>query len=358
MYPKISVIVPVYKAEKYIKECVNSIRRQSYRNLEIILVDDGSPDNSPKMCDEFAEKDSRIKVIHKENAGRVTAWICGLENTGEDVEFITFIDADDWISEKYIEIMVMAQLETHADIVLVDLRKENYNHIYEGGFIIPASFYDREALEKEVYPIMLNAGDFESRGLSVSRCAKLIRKQMIYDNLKYCSESITYAEDLNIIFPVYLDAKSIMIVDSEEAVYFYRVNTSSMSNSYDENMLRSISHVHPSLIQICKDKGREEMISQVYGDFLAASVQYFKNELQNPKGIKETRRNIKKFTVKNDLLKDALNSVNWHKYRRKLNKIIIGVLSNYNWFNAYIVTSVLCVLKKYRVWRFSFLLRK
>ncbi len=91
----ISVIVPVYNSEKYLNRCVESLVNQTYKNLEIILVDDGSPDNSPKMCDEWAEKDSRIKIIHKENGGALSARIEGVNISSGD--YIAFVDSDDWL---------------------------------------------------------------------------------------------------------------------------------------------------------------------------------------------------------------------------------------------------------------------
>lgn len=100
----ISVIVPVYNVEKYLCKCVDSILAQTYTNLEIILVDDGSPDNCPAICDEYAEKDSRIKVIHKENGGLSSA-----RNAGTEIalgEYITYIDSDDYVDEMFIEVLV------------------------------------------------------------------------------------------------------------------------------------------------------------------------------------------------------------------------------------------------------------
>ena len=99
----ISVVVPIYNVENYIKKCVDSILSQTYKNLEIILVDDGSPDNCPQICDEYAQKDNRIKVIHKENGGLSDA-----RNAGIDIskgKFITFIDSDDYIEKDYVEVL-------------------------------------------------------------------------------------------------------------------------------------------------------------------------------------------------------------------------------------------------------------
>ena len=112
--PKISVIVPVYKVEKYLDRCVESIVNQTYKNLEIILVDDGSPDNCPAMCDAWAEKDERIRVIHKENGGLSDA-----RNAGMDIatgDYIGFVDSDDWIEPDMYQFLMNNILENDSDI--------------------------------------------------------------------------------------------------------------------------------------------------------------------------------------------------------------------------------------------------
>ena len=101
----ISVIVPIYNVEKYLDRCVQSIIDQTYKNLEIILVDDGSPDNCPKMCDEYAKLDKRIKVIHKKNGGLMAAWIDGVKMSSG--KYIAFVDSDDWVEKTYIEDLYM-----------------------------------------------------------------------------------------------------------------------------------------------------------------------------------------------------------------------------------------------------------
>ena len=97
MQEKISVIVPVYKAEKYLNRCIESIVCQTYTNIEIILVDDSSPDRCPEMCDEWAEKDKRIKVIHKQNDGALAARLTGVESSCG--EYVAFADSDDWLDK-------------------------------------------------------------------------------------------------------------------------------------------------------------------------------------------------------------------------------------------------------------------
>lgn len=125
--PLISVIVPVYGVEEYLDKCVESIVNQTYKNLEILLVDDGSPDNCPQMCDEWAKKDSRIKVVHKENGGLSSARNAGLDNcTGE---YVGFIDSDDWIDLKFFETLYNNLVEDDADISVVGVWKVYETHM-------------------------------------------------------------------------------------------------------------------------------------------------------------------------------------------------------------------------------------
>lgn len=114
----ISVIVPVYKVEKYLDRCVSSIVNQTYKNLEIILVDDGSPDSCPEMCEEWAKKDGRIKVVHKENGGLSDARNAGLAVARG--EYISFIDSDDWISEDFYRVLYDTLARTGADLAECD----------------------------------------------------------------------------------------------------------------------------------------------------------------------------------------------------------------------------------------------
>ena len=139
MEPLISVIVPVYKVEQYLDECVQSIINQTYKNLEIILVDDGSPDRCPEMCDEYARQDSRIKVIHKKNASA--------RNAGIDFshgEWIYFIDSDDWIELNCIELLLKKAIETGVELV-----EGNGTDMIGRGFTKPIK--DNELLLKAFY---------------------------------------------------------------------------------------------------------------------------------------------------------------------------------------------------------------
>ena len=116
---KISIVIPVYNVEKYLQECVDSVVKQSYKNIEIILVDDGSKDNSPKLCDELAKTDDRIKVIHKENGGVSSARNVGLANA--EGEYIAFVDADDFVlADSFIRALKYMQQDIDKIIEALD----------------------------------------------------------------------------------------------------------------------------------------------------------------------------------------------------------------------------------------------
>ena len=114
MMSKVSIVVPVYNVEEYLGKCVNSLIAQTYKNIEIILVDDGSPDNCPHICDELEKTDSRVKVIHKENGGLSSARNAGIRIATGD--YIAFVDSDDYVKEKYIELLVNACVENNCSI--------------------------------------------------------------------------------------------------------------------------------------------------------------------------------------------------------------------------------------------------
>lgn len=120
---KVSIIVPVYNVERTLDRCVSSIVNQTYRDLQIILVDDGSPDDSPRMCDEWQRKDARIEVIHKPNGGLSDARNAGLERA--DGDYIAFVDSDDYVEPDYISTMLSAAENNHADLVICSIVEEN-----------------------------------------------------------------------------------------------------------------------------------------------------------------------------------------------------------------------------------------
>ena len=118
MNSKVAIIVPVYNAEKFLDKCVSSLLHQTWQDIEILLIDDESPDNCPQLCDDYAKRDERIRVIHQKNTGLSGARKTGVENA--TAPWVTFVDSDDWIELNAIEEMVTAAQEQKADIVVCD----------------------------------------------------------------------------------------------------------------------------------------------------------------------------------------------------------------------------------------------
>lgn len=338
----VAVIVPVYNVEKYLENCIRSIITQTYKEIEIVLIDDGSTDNSGKICDEWKEKDSRIKVIHKKNEGLVSAWKEGLLRA--ESEWVTFVDSDDWIEKNYVYSMKNEQTKNNADIVVTQMKQVEENKEKTIEFAACSMCYKNEELINQLYPIMLNAGGFEKRGISTSRCAKLIRKQLILQNLIYVDENVTFEEDLNITFPTLLDANVISIINDKDSNYCYRYVRNSMLHSYDSNMNNSIKIVYKALFEAIKDKNKEQFNLQLYMEYITASIRNYTNELQNPKGIKESRQKITEIS-RDDILKEAIQKTDTSKFPLRF-KVILHSLKKNNFSSKYLIIPVLKLLKK------------
>lgn len=220
----ISVIVPIYQIEEYLPRCIETIRNQTYRDLEIILVDDGSTDKSGKICDEFAEHDKRIKVIHKENGGLVSARIAGIKAASGS--YVTYVDGDDWIDENYYERLVEKAKQYRADIVMSGFTKNIGDIELPNQNEIPIGYYSRPDIEKSIFPLMFYDADAGIPGIFTYVWNKLFRRELLYPNQIAVEKSISIGEDAACVYPTILDANSIYI-DRNEG-YHYRQRTGSM----------------------------------------------------------------------------------------------------------------------------------
>lgn len=195
---KVSVIVPVYNVEKFLDKCVGSIVNQTYSNLEIILVDDGSPDNCPAICEEWAKKDSRIKVIHKENGGLSSARNAGLDIfTGE---YVMFVDSDDWIDENTVEIFIQTSENETADIVCGGMCFEYMNDTHSALQIQNASYKGEEIARN----LLLD-------NIRPEVCGKIYLRDLIRQ-FRF-DEKIRYAEDLHFNFYLMMKANKLVAID-------------------------------------------------------------------------------------------------------------------------------------------------
>ncbi|MHB8128919.1 MAG: glycosyltransferase family 2 protein [Mobilitalea sp.] len=230
---KVSVIIPIYNVEKYLKKCIDSVLDQTYANLEIILVDDGSPDHSGAICDDYAKHDLRINVIHKANAGLGFARNSGLEEvTGT---YVVYVDSDDWLDNRAIETMVLYAELYNADMVICGFNKysneRNWLPIKAANEI--RIYSDKEDIVRKIlYPII--DSDVVKKGsdsIEMSVCTNLYKAQIIKDNqIKFVSEREYLTEDF--FYNVDYIMKTRRVVIAPDCLYYYRYNNNSLSKAY------------------------------------------------------------------------------------------------------------------------------
>lgn len=223
---RISVIIPVYNAEKYLCECVDSILNQTVTDIECILVDDGSTDQSPWICDSYAEKDVRVKVIHKENGRAASARNAGLHIA--QGEYVAFVDADDWISPDMYEKM----LTTGADVCLCDyVRFQGEKEFPFSQPNVQAGFYNKDQIRQKIYPHLVMDG--LEYPITISNWVLAIRHTIITNNNLAYREDIHISEDAPFGSEVLYCAESFAYL-KEEYLYHYRMTENSASKSYKD----------------------------------------------------------------------------------------------------------------------------
>lgn len=248
---KISVIVPVYNTEKYLRQCIDSILGQTFKDIEVICIDDGSTDRSPQILDDYADNDCRVKVIHKANGGLVSARKTGLkEATGE---YIGYVDSDDWIEANMYEELLGTLVNKQVDIAMCGRFEDNEDisrRVYHG---LPAGRYYKWELKKTIYPGMIVNGAFFEWGIFPGVCDKLFRREALEPFQMAVDERLTMGEDAACTYPALLHAESIAVLD--KCLYHYRQTPMSMvrqqgKEEKERERFRILYHsVHKSLEQ-------------------------------------------------------------------------------------------------------------
>lgn len=247
----LSIIVPIYNAEQYLIQCIESIINQTYDNLQIIFVDDGSTDSSLEICNFYAQKDKRIVIVQKENGGVVSARKAGVK--AANGKMIGFVDADDWIEPDYFENMMAIFMETNADIVagghFHDIGESSVkvlNHVSVG------LHETRAILDQLIY-----SGEFYEYGITPQLYTKIIRSDILKATQESVDERIQCGEDAAVTYPSVLKAKRLYVTDF--CGYHYVQHQGSMTKT--ENREESV------LIQVLI-KFLEESIGNLVSDIV------------------------------------------------------------------------------------------
>lgn len=225
----LSVIVPVYNTADYLEFCVNSILAQQYQNLDIILVDDGSTDGSDKLCDLLAKKDKRIRVVHQQNGGLMSARGTGVNNARAD--FVTFVDSDDWIEPDMYQIMLGAIEANSADVVTSGFIQDECGAKRFDS--LKSGVYENEKLSELRGRMMFDAS-FNTSGVIMSVCNKIFRKSIIQPYLEKMNDGVVLWQDIIYTYAPMINARKIVIL--HEAFYHYRSTNNSMSRKRTDDI--------------------------------------------------------------------------------------------------------------------------
>lgn len=222
--PLFSIIVPVYKVSQYIDCCVESILNQKFSDFEVLLVDDGSPDECPLICDSYAKRDNRVKVIHKKNGGIVSSRQAGAE--AAKGEYVCCVDGDDWISLDYLSKFAEAIRENQPDIVCCRAFWAYPDHQMEAGITAPYGFYDRRKMEKEIFPVLIESKN--GQYFAPSLWAKAFRRDLFLKNMMTdCMVHI--GEDNACVKSCIFWARGMTLL--QDPMYYYRQNPVSVTKS-------------------------------------------------------------------------------------------------------------------------------
>lgn len=300
----ISVIVPVYNVEKYIYRCIDSISNQSYSNIEIILVDDGSSDSSGLICDEYALNDKRIKVIHKENGGLGYARNSGLDcATGK---YVTFIDSDDYVEQDMIENLYNDLTIAKADTCIGGYQRVFHNKTIVYKNSLSGEVFENDSILSEVLSKMfgqlVNSSSLEMSVWKVLFSNELIQK---YD-IRFPSEREFISED--IIFDTVYYSKASRVAMSSDVGYYYCDNEDSLTTRYNPNRFYLQVKLYIELIDRVKKLGIYDTSIDRLNATLIAIARYsikLEQKFSFRNGLSESKRNIKKI-CQNSVLKNAL----------------------------------------------------
>lgn len=258
----VSVIVPIYNVDKYLRRCIDSIVNQTLRDIEIILVDDGSLDSCPTICDEYALVDKRIKVIHKQNGGLSSARNSGFETCSG--EWVCFIDSDDWLIDCHLSSLIESS-DTNTDIIIgnYSIVDKTINKCYSVKPLIRNGLYCNGSIEENILLPLLHKGLFMSVWRNIYR-----RSFILNNNLAFVSERLVFAEDSLYNVQAYSQAKQIIICNSDG--YIHQIVKGSLSQCYRKNLFSMC---------VCKYQKEYDVLRRIKGVAFAKALELTKPSL-------------------------------------------------------------------------------
>ena len=284
-----SVIVPVYKVEKYLSNCIESVLNQTFSDFELILVDDGSPDNCPQICDACAAENPNVRVIHKENGGLASARRAGIKVAEGD--YVFNLDSDDLIENDTLESAYKIIKETDAEIVSFSYRWVKNGQtvdITDDG--LDEGLYTEREIEKHIYPRLLM--DKNMQHMTYYLSGKAVKRELLTPHQLGVNEKISLGEDLCCIVPCYLNAKSVYI--SKKTAYLYTVRDDSLSKDFNTTQIKLVEDVINEIYKkdMTKVPDFEKQLCR-YSCFMCFAILAAAAEGNHFKSINELKNSIK-----------------------------------------------------------------
>lgn len=330
----VTVVVPVYKTEEYLNRCIDSIINQTYIDLEILLIDDGSPDNCPQICDEWAQKDARICVIHKKNEGLGEARNTGIEHSHG--KYVCFIDSDDYIDRETIEKAIKTAEKESAEIVIFGIQ-----NVSKTGVLTSAKVPNTDKTvfrEDEVKTVLLpdliadNPNGIKSANLSMSVCCCLFLVDAINrERWMFPSEKIIISEDTYALLKLYNGINKVAVI--REALYFYCENSTSLTHSYRADRFGKIKKFYDECIAICRENDYNlECVNRCGEIFLSFVIAAMKLECAYKKMTQRMKRNIHQI-IDDELVQGIIAEKLLRGDAIPIKKRILVKIIQHKWYN-------------------------
>lgn len=335
---KVTVVLPIYNVEKYLDRSVKSIVEQTYTNLEIILVDDGSPDMCPQMCDEWARKDKRIKVIHKKNAGLGMARNTGIDNASGD--YICFFDSDDYVAINTIEKTLTSIERNNADVAIFGFHDIDMNGNVMQTFIpnTPKEVYTGRDIQNKLLPNMISLNEMN---LMCSACMMMFSMQLIRKSKwHFVSEREIISEDVYSLIDLYAYVETANVV--LEAFYSYCRNEGSLTRKYREDRFEKIKTYYNKCTEMCKKHGYNKNVLQQVGDtYFSYTIGALKQIVMSSMALGEKYKKVS-MIVLDSHLQNTIREVDIKK-GSKARKILMDAMKHKNCIIAFILIELGCI---------------
>jgi glycosyltransferase involved in cell wall biosynthesis len=267
----ISVIVAVYNSAPYLHQCVNSILSQSYEKLEVILVNDGSTDESYYLCEYFKKIDSRVKVIHKENEGLVNSRKTGIQEARG--EYICYVDGDDWLLPTFISSFVSEILKNPTDVIIASHYKEFVGTFQRQDNNIAYGYYNKKNMNEKVYPYLISDKSFFRHGVFTYSWGKMYKRVLALEFQLKVPNTLHMGEDAAFLYPLLFKAETISIINYCGYIYRQRANSIlKIFENYDKeliNLIELLNYLKKELISYDK---KSDTLRQIDEYFLTSAI--------------------------------------------------------------------------------------